>query len=211
MSWWDSAYRSGSVSWDPGEYDRHLDWLLRTVRIPGRSVLDLGCGAGKSVVWLAQKGFDAIGIDSAPSAIKLAKRAARDADVDPRFITGTFPQALEASQDGAPSRGFDLIIERASLQHMARGPSLRSLVEGIAEIAADDGVFYSLMLAGEGLPKSWGIEWTEARLRDLFEPLFVIEHIDRVQFTPGESGSVPAWRTVGRKPTTAPETTTPAL
>ena len=82
---------------------------------------------------------------------------------------------------------------------MADGARLRSLVERIASITARDGVFYSLMLAGEGLPHSWGIDWTADSIGDLLDPFFEIEHIDRVRFTPEESGSVPAWRTVGRQ------------
>lgn len=198
MSWWDSAYRSGPVSWDPGEYDRHLDWLLRTVSIPGRLVLDLGCGAGKSSVWLAKRGFEVTGIDSASSAITLAKRAAHSAGLNAHFIAGSFPQALVSPHD-ALRQSFDLITERASLQHMARGSGLHSIVKRIAEITVHDGVFYSLMLAGEGLPRSWEIAWSEEAIRALIEPYFEIEHIDRVRFTPGERGSVPAWRTVGRK------------
>jgi len=38
-----------------------------------RRVLDLGCGAGRHLVYLAQKGFDAYGIDISREAIKKAK------------------------------------------------------------------------------------------------------------------------------------------
>jgi 2-polyprenyl-3-methyl-5-hydroxy-6-metoxy-1,4-benzoquinol methylase len=38
--------------------------------------IDLGCGAGNYAVWLASRGFDVTGVDSAQTAIKRAKEHA---------------------------------------------------------------------------------------------------------------------------------------
>lgn len=43
---------------------------------PGRS-LDLGCGEGADVRWLAEQGWDATGLDLSPTAIARAQAAAR--------------------------------------------------------------------------------------------------------------------------------------
>jgi SAM-dependent methyltransferase len=58
-------------------------WL----RAPGPS-LDLGCGAGSTVLWLASKGFRATGVDLAPAAIAAAERRARRRKGRARFQVG---------------------------------------------------------------------------------------------------------------------------
>jgi len=68
--------------------------------------IDLGCGAGNYAVWLASRGFDVTGVDSAPTAIKRAKEHATKkrvkctflvADVlgDLENVTGTFDFAYD--------------------------------------------------------------------------------------------------------------------
>ena len=42
------------------------------------SVLDLGCGAGETLVYFAKRGFDLYGIDVAPTAVELAKQNLTD-------------------------------------------------------------------------------------------------------------------------------------
>ena len=48
--------------------------------------IDLGCGAGNYAVWLASRGFDVTGVDSAPTAIKRAKENAAKQGVDCTFL-----------------------------------------------------------------------------------------------------------------------------
>jgi cyclopropane fatty-acyl-phospholipid synthase-like methyltransferase len=43
----------------------------------GTAVLDLGCGAGSNVLYLARMGFEAHGVDLAPEAIRSAEERAR--------------------------------------------------------------------------------------------------------------------------------------
>ncbi len=40
---------------------------------PGSKVIDLGCGEGDLAAWLAEQGFDVLGVDIAPAAIERAK------------------------------------------------------------------------------------------------------------------------------------------
>lgn len=55
--------------WHDAPGDEELD-LLDRVRPP---VLDLGCGPGRHVVALAERGVPALGIDAAPSAVHTAR------------------------------------------------------------------------------------------------------------------------------------------
>ena len=55
-------------------------WVVRAVREgwipPGAKVLDVGCGAGTNVLWLASQGFQSYGVDIAPGAVTATKRRA---------------------------------------------------------------------------------------------------------------------------------------
>lgn len=199
MGWWDAAYRSGRVPWDPGEYDRHLDWVLETVSIPGKRVLDIGCGTGNSAIWLAKSGFTVTGIDPAASGIAIARQSAKRQNIPVRFVAGSFPGVINALSSPDHQPVFDLITDRATLQHIGSRSGIGTLVKAIAAVTAPGGVLYSLMLTGEGLP--WGTgDWNERTIRRRFGAAFIIERIERVVFTPDEPGSVPAWLTIARKP-----------
>jgi SAM-dependent methyltransferase len=199
MSWWEHAYRSGRVGWDPGEYDGHLRWFLDKYSVGPCRVLDPGCGTGKSAVWLAQKGFHAVGIDLSPSAIAQARQRARDKDVSDRtrFLEGRFPDDLPRRDANIATDSYDLIIERAFLQHLGHGRALEKTVDILADALEPEGLFYSLMIAAEGASGHWGIvRWSKRQIRSALEPRFTIIEMRRDVFTPGEPGSVPAWITV---------------
>lgn len=71
-----------------GEVSGDEQDVLERVRGP---VLDVGCGPGRHVVALARKGVPALGIDVAPSAVKLARE--RGAAVLDRSVFGRVPGA----------------------------------------------------------------------------------------------------------------------
>jgi cyclopropane fatty-acyl-phospholipid synthase-like methyltransferase len=72
----------------------------------GRS-LDLGCGTGTNTIYLAQKGWDATGIDFVPRAIATAKKKAGAAGLSPRLIVGDVTRLTELGI-GA---GYDLLLD----------------------------------------------------------------------------------------------------
>lgn len=75
---------------------------------PGRS-LDLGCGEGADVIWLAQHGWQATGVDIAPSAIAHAREAAAALGLSPdgiRFEVADLEHELDAESD---AEQYDLV------------------------------------------------------------------------------------------------------
>ncbi len=187
------------MNWDPGEYDRHLPWLLSTFRIAPCRTIDLGCGTGKSAVWLAERGFDAVGIDLAPTAIRHANGLARTRGVSATFVAGEFPGDFTADRRKAVlgNEPFGLAIERGFLQHFGPGRELDRVLRAIVDLLAPHALFYSLITAREGNRAGWGPRlWSESEVRDSLGAWFRIRHMELSVFTPGEAGSMPAWLTV---------------
>ncbi len=79
----DLRYRFGRPRWDTGITPPELASFVETEgHVAGRA-LDLGCGTGTNVVYLAGRGWDAIGVDFSPQAIAKARQHARAAGIDP--------------------------------------------------------------------------------------------------------------------------------
>ena len=75
---------------------------------PGR-VLDVGCGEGADVVWMAEHGWDVTGIDLSTTAIDRARKAAEDRGIAADFAVAdvsTWEPAVDDSRRG----GFDLVV-----------------------------------------------------------------------------------------------------
>ena len=54
-------------------YKEWSDYVKRAVRYVKGRVLDVGCGAGRHALYFQKKGFDVLGIDSSPLAIRVCR------------------------------------------------------------------------------------------------------------------------------------------
>ena len=55
------------------EYKKWLEYEKKAIRFAKGKVLDVGCGAGRVALYLQDKGFDVLGIDNSPLAVKVCK------------------------------------------------------------------------------------------------------------------------------------------
>jgi len=61
----------------------------------GDRVLDVGCGTGTDSIWLAQQGYEVVGVDIAPRSIELARVRAQNFGVSNiRFVVGDILKEL---------------------------------------------------------------------------------------------------------------------
>ncbi len=120
-SFWDLSYRDGSYldHWDPPETPPELVAAVDAGRFPaGCSVVDLGCGAGREAIFLAEQGCKVIGVDSSAEALTRARahqaeRPGGEAlDVEWRLGSVFAPSVADASVDVALDRGCLHGIER---------------------------------------------------------------------------------------------------
>jgi SAM-dependent methyltransferase len=108
-------YRNGAP-WERHGVGSEIQDLLSTGRIdPVRypRVLDLGCGSGATAVFLAEKGFDVVGVDFTPIALERAAARAEAAGVAGRcrFVRGD----LAADDLPGVMGPFDLLIDYGTL------------------------------------------------------------------------------------------------
>jgi SAM-dependent methyltransferase len=111
------AYLRRRTPWDtnvtPPELARTIEGpdALR----PGRA-LDLGCGTGTNVIYLAQHGWEAVGVDFVGQAIRQAKKKAKAAGTTAQFFAGDVTR-LERTKD--LTGAFDLVLDIGCLHGLA--------------------------------------------------------------------------------------------
>jgi len=85
-------------------------WLLGDIR--GKTVLDIGCGAGQNLVPLVERGACVIGIDISPELIALAQQRLALAKVEATVQVGS------AYDTGLPDASVDVIFCIALVHHL---------------------------------------------------------------------------------------------
>jgi SAM-dependent methyltransferase len=98
-----------------------LHHLLRLVDFDGftgRTVLEVGCGAGVDLARFARGGADVTGVDLSPSAIALAR-----ANFEQQGLKGQFDTA-DAEHLPLPDNSFDLVYAHGVVQYTANPEQL---------------------------------------------------------------------------------------
>ncbi len=107
---WEKLYRTKGVIEDvPSAQVTELVPLFEQERV--YRILDHGCGTGRHVKYLAENGFHVYGMDSSPTAIKYAKKAADGLE--------DFVDLVVAGMDRLPYRDgfFDATISSKVIHH----------------------------------------------------------------------------------------------
>jgi methyl halide transferase len=103
--YWETRYQTGDMPWEKGEPSPGLmDFLAAHTDLARGTVCVPGCGTGHDVRAWAKAGFEVLGCDVAPSAIRLAIERTRAAGLQAQFGLLNF-------LSDAPPRLFDWIFE----------------------------------------------------------------------------------------------------
>jgi SAM-dependent methyltransferase len=90
---WDEIFRrNGRVFDSPAPVMHHVAEVLQEHRC--RRVVDLGCGSGRHTVFLAQRGFDVIGVDNSRTALDLSRQWLQDEGLRARLARADMRRAL---------------------------------------------------------------------------------------------------------------------
>ena len=132
-------YESGDTPWDIGKPDFNLIQTVATVAIEPCKALDIGCGTGDNSIWLSQKNFQVIGIDTSEIAIQKAIEKASKANVKCTFIVIDF---LTNKIEGAP---FGFAFDRGCFHSLNSDEERKSFAENVAAHLKKDGLWLSLV------------------------------------------------------------------
>jgi SAM-dependent methyltransferase len=113
-------------------YDRFLKYVK-----PGGRILDAGCGSGRDLKALRNRGFDPVGIDASPEMAKLAAEFSGSA---------CLPMLFEELRFDRP---FDAVWACASLLHIPKH-NLLSVLRRLHGNLVAGGILFASVKVGEG-------------------------------------------------------------
>jgi 2-polyprenyl-6-hydroxyphenyl methylase/3-demethylubiquinone-9 3-methyltransferase len=131
--------------WDPNSEFKplhqinplRLDWIDSLARLPGKRVVDIGCGGGILAESMARRGASVLGIDLATKPLRVAQLHAMEAGVEQLQYREVAAEALAAEMPAA----FDVVTCMEMLEHV---PEPASIVRACATLVKPGGwVFFS--------------------------------------------------------------------
>ncbi len=187
---WEDDYQSGVTPWDTGEVDPALVRWIESGRVAPGKALEIGCGTGTNVLYLAEQGFEVLGVDVAPTAIEHSRAR----------LEG-HPRARAELRDilSAPlgETGFDFVFDRGCFHIFDAAEQQALFAERVAEALSVGGVWVSLLGSTEGAPRDRGPPRRSARdIAIAVEPALEIVELVGIDF---EDHAARAWMLVARK------------
>ena len=171
---WDQVYRDARPPWD---IDRPQAAFVRLadageIQPP---VLDCGCGTGEQALMLAQRGFEVLGMDLAPSAIAAARRKASERGISLEFVVGN---ALALVDLG---RQFATVID-SGVFHVFNDADRAQYVAGLTAVVQAGGVLH-LLCFSERTPGTNGPRRvTQAEIHAAFADGWEVERVEATRF-----------------------------
>jgi SAM-dependent methyltransferase len=174
----------GTPPWDIGRPQPAIVRLAEAGQITG-SVLDVGCGTGENVLYLAERGYVAAGVDGAPTAIKKARAKAKRRGLSATFEVG------DALNLPTPERLFDSVID-SGLFHVFSDDERPRFSESLGRVVRSGGTYF-LMCFSDHQPGDWGPRRvTQAEIRAVFTDGWRVNSIEPSAFET-TFGDAQAW------------------
>lgn len=173
---WDSRYARADTPWETGHASTELQRVIREHGIaPGRAI-DLGCGAGANAVWLAQQGFEVVGVDFSPLAIQRARERAAQANVTVQFHVADVLALPPLGQS------FAFFFDRGCYHVLRRSAKSQAYISVVARLMPPGG--RGLLLTGNARERQepGPPVVSEEELRGDWEPMFEVLRLCAFRF-----------------------------
>ncbi len=165
--WW--RYVRGKIPWDSGVVPPEVIRLAD--HLPAGRSLDLGCGTGTSSLYLAGRGWRAIGVDFVQIAIGHARRKAKQQHLAAEF------HCADVTKLSFLEPPFNLILDVGCF-HCLAPDQQRNYADHLARLAVP-GATYALYAHQPRLIDGSRVGVTEDEVAQVFAPAFALTAVER--------------------------------
>jgi 2-polyprenyl-3-methyl-5-hydroxy-6-metoxy-1,4-benzoquinol methylase len=160
------------------------DGFAGPARVPsGAPIIDLGCGAGRNAVWLAQQGFHVTAIDVSPHAVQLARAFAAE--------TGVQIDAVEADVTDLsefPENHYDLAYDGRCLHLIVEQELRDAYLKNVLRLLRPSGTYFAINIGGRDEEQARSLAATDGKPYQ-----YVCEGIRRVERLLPSAPVAPMW------------------
>lgn len=164
------------------DLEKRKEFSKFTQLLPGKKILDVGCGAGDHSLWFKQNGFDVVGIDLSPEMVSLAKEKGIDVSL------------MDMEDISFTHNYFDGIWSVTSILHLKKD-RVPFLIDKFSNLLSSKGILFIVLKKGYGeeikvdsknkSTKRYFAYWQKEELMDILK-----KHFELIEFwedTPRDS------------------------
>jgi len=163
MTQWDKIYKKEGKA-----YTTPLGYLPKLVKLlkkrQAKRVLDLGCGSGRHMLYLAKQGFEVYGIDIAEEGVGLAKERFKEAGLKANFKLSPIHKKLPYKDNF-----FDALISLRVLNH-GKIEEIRKTIGEIERVLKPQGLIFITVIRKPCREKPLGIRVLNSLKVRMIEP-----------------------------------------
>ena len=172
-------YRFGTPRWDTNITPPEVVAAFKEMPRHGKA-LDLGCGTGTNVIYIARQGWQASGIDFVRQAIRSARRKAKRAGV---ADATRFYQADVRNLSALALPVCQYALDMGCF-HSLGADARAAYISGLAQVLEKDAL-YMLYAFKERPARGGAIGISEAQVQECFSPAFRVERREEDETAPG--------------------------
>jgi SAM-dependent methyltransferase len=190
---WNESYASGQLPWDTGQPEPLLVEFVTSGGVSPAPTLEIGAGTGTNAIWLAERGFDVVGVDVSPLAVERAHAKMEGRALRCRFAALDF---LTVPPPGGP---FQFVFDRGCFHVFDETDDRQGFAAQVVAALAPGGLWLSIIGSTEGPPREVGPPRRSAREVTLaIEPVLEIVELRSAEF---RGHGAKAWFCLSRRRT----------
>ncbi|MBN9615362.1 MAG: hypothetical protein BGO25_03145 [Acidobacteriales bacterium 59-55] len=154
---WNDSYASGQLPWDTGQPEPLLVDFVTSGAVTPCPVLEIGAGTGTNAIWMAERGFDVVGVDVSTLAVERAQAKMAGHTLSCRFAE------WDVLTKAPPDDSFQFVFDRGCFHVFDEPHERQHFAAQVAAALIPGGLWLSLIGSTEGPPHEVGPPRRSAR------------------------------------------------